>query len=103
MSTIVKMETLPDCNFCGKTAGYDAMTLTGPWAYMCEGCFEVHGAGSLGLGWGQRLVKEGEDVVMSYGELADLTHEQQVYLFNFCTCEDGERVYDDCPKKDGEG
>ena len=103
MSTIVKMETLPTCDFgCGKTADYDGMTEMGPWAYMCQSCFDVNGLGELGVGKGQRLVKDGEDIVMSWGELANLTHESQVYLFNFCTCEDGERVYDDCPKKDGE-
>jgi len=58
MTTMVKMQTLPDCDFCGKTAGYDAKTVMGPWAYMCQSCFDLNGAGSLGLGWGQRLVLE---------------------------------------------
>lgn len=34
---------------------------------------------------------------MSYGELAELTHAEQVHRFGFCTCEDGPNVYDDCP------
>lgn len=37
---------------------------------------------------------------MSWGELADLTHETQVGIWGFCTCEDGPKVYDDCPNKD---
>lgn len=38
---------------------------------------------------------------LSWSELADLTHETQVYKFGFCTCEDTEPheyPYDDCPK-----
>jgi hypothetical protein len=36
----------------------------------------------------------------SYGDLAELTHETQVALFNFCSCEDNEgneNPYADCP------
>ena len=33
---------------------------------------------------------------LSWSEIADLTHSKQVELFNFCTCEDGPKVYDDC-------
>ena len=43
------------------------------------------------------------DKVMSWGEIADLTHETQVEHFNFCFCEDNEgnpNPYDDCPKGD---
>lgn len=41
-----------------------------------------------------------EDVVMSWSELAELTHAIQVERFNFCTCEvDEYRPYDDCPKE----
>lgn len=36
------------------------------------------------------------DVVMDWGEVADLTHAKQVQYFGFCTCEDGEKVYEDC-------
>ena len=97
VSTIVKMETLPACDFCEETAGYDARTKMGPWAYMCESCFNNNGTGQLGTGYGQRLVKDGEDIVMSWGEVAELTHKTQVELFNFCTCEDGPSVYEGCP------
>lgn len=37
------------------------------------------------------------DVVMSWEDLANLTHATQVEKFNFCTCEDGPAVYADCP------
>ena len=46
-------------------------------------------------------VIDGENI--SYGELATLTHETQVALFNFCACEDrGDNPppYDDCPNQD---
>jgi hypothetical protein len=36
------------------------------------------------------------DVVMSWGELASLTHVRQVELFQFCGCEWGEIWYSDC-------
>jgi len=37
---------------------------------------------------------------MSWGELADLTHETQVGIYGFCSCEDNEgndNPYADCP------
>ena len=43
--------------------------------------------------------KDGEDIVMSWGEVANLTHKTQVELFNFCTCEDGPSIYEDCPRE----
>jgi hypothetical protein len=36
---------------------------------------------------------------ISWGELAELTHETQVEKFNFCSCEDGPKAYPDCPRK----
>lgn len=39
-------------------------------------------------------------VDMSMGELANQTHETQVGIWGFCTCEDGPKVYDDCPDKE---
>ena len=44
----------PKCDFCGKPAEYDGKTTSGPWGYMCGGCFQKHGVG-LGTGRGQRL------------------------------------------------
>lgn len=40
------------------------------------------------------------DDSISWGELAELTHETQVARFGFCTCEDNdgnENPYSDCP------
>ena len=42
------------------------------------------------------------DDAISYGELAELTHESQVAQFGFCTCEDlgnNPAPYDDCPNQ----
>ena len=44
-----------------------------------------------------------EDVVMSWSELAELTHATQVENYGFCFCEDNfeeENPYDDCPKEE---
>lgn len=40
---------------------------------------------------------------MSWGELAELTHETQVEIFGWCSCEDNEgneNPYHDCPPAD---
>lgn len=40
---------------------------------------------------------------MSWGEIANLTHETQVSNFGWCWCEDNEgnqNPYDDCPSSD---
>lgn len=63
MSTEVKVAVLPDCDIhkqAGKPAtpaAYDGKTRRGPWAYMCEECFQVWGVG-LGTGRGQLLILE---------------------------------------------
>jgi hypothetical protein len=39
----------------------------------------------------------------SWGELADLTHDTQVEIFGWCSCEDNEgneNPYTDCPTKE---
>ena len=37
---------------------------------------------------------------MYWSEIAELTHETQVNLFGFCTCEEQEYFpYEDCPQK----
>jgi len=46
----------------------------------------------------RKAIDEGES--MSWGELAELTHETQVGIYNFCSCEDNEgkeNPYTDCP------
>lgn len=55
---------LPECNIHKRDgaivpAMYDGKTVFGPWAYMCEQCFGVWGAG-LGMGKGQRLIVRDE-------------------------------------------
>lgn len=55
------------CDICGGEFNgvlYDAKTSWGPWATMCGSCFRVEG-GSLGLGRGQKYVKQ---VVKYVGE-----------------------------------
>jgi hypothetical protein len=43
-------------------AHYDARTMFGSWAYMCDHCYEAFGLGQLGTGYGQRLiVKQSEE------------------------------------------
>jgi hypothetical protein len=37
-----------------------------------------------------------EERQLSMSELAELTHARQVELFNWCSCEDGPKVWDDC-------
>lgn len=54
----VKVTALPDCDICKKQkAKYDGKTLMGPWAYMCQSCYDTSGVG-LGTGLGQELVVE---------------------------------------------
>lgn len=54
-----EMDEVPNCDFCVRTARYDAQTIGGPWAYMCEKHFLALSVGKLGLGYGQELVKRG--------------------------------------------
>lgn len=63
MSTTATLTTLPPCDLCKvagdrvATAAYDAKTIHGPWAFMCEPHYLAHRAyPELGTGKGQRLV-----------------------------------------------
>lgn len=54
---------IPDCDIHkydkgvdGVSALYDARTNRGPWAYMCQECFNEVGPRQLGTGYGQRLI-----------------------------------------------
>jgi len=74
MGKIAYVEELPNCEICstltGRTvkAGYDAKTIFGVWAYLCEKCFTKYGVG-LGTGKGQKLkVRKEPDL-----ELRDLS------------------------------
>ena len=54
----VEVTRLPKCDFCddGSDASFDAKTIFGSWANMCENHFFEYGFGRLGTGYGQRLV-----------------------------------------------
>ena len=61
-NTWVVVDRIPDCDMCKlgpypKTApAYaDGKTEMGPWANMCQPCFDHYGIG-LGLGLGQELL-----------------------------------------------
>lgn len=49
------VEVLPSCDVCKEQATYDAKTVFGAWANLCQTCFNSFGI-KLGLGYGQRLV-----------------------------------------------
>ena len=58
MDEKIVVDKMPMCNFkhiYPTEAKYDAKTKVGPWVYMCQAHFDVHGIG-LGLGKGQELV-----------------------------------------------
>jgi hypothetical protein len=62
MTIKVKIARIPKCDFCDEVdAIIDGATLYGPWAYMCETCYGLHGVGKLGTGYGQELVAIGEE------------------------------------------
>lgn len=52
------VEQFPHCDFDAShdLAVYDAVTRLGPWAFMCELCYQKYGTGRLGTGIGQRLM-----------------------------------------------
>ena len=53
----VEVSILPNCDFCGKPASYDAATNMGPWANMCYQHYMIYRMHSkLGTGLGQKLI-----------------------------------------------
>ena len=53
----------PKCDVCRKNLEssqfiYDAKTIFGPWALMCEDCFKEQTNGKLGLGIGQKYKRQ---------------------------------------------
>ncbi len=54
----MKWQGQTKCEFCEKDVTkencfFDAKTVLGFWALMCNDCFMVHGV-KLGIGWGQK-------------------------------------------------
>ena len=54
------------CDFCQATATYDGATRQGPWAFMCDEHFAIHGRGT-GSGVGQRLVRKSDPIRIREG------------------------------------
>lgn len=40
---------IKDCDMCGDEAVYDGKSKMGPWAYMCQDCFDRNGVDTPGL------------------------------------------------------
>ena len=61
----------------------------------CPGCAEIE------LFWETIEADNDEPSQLDYsmGELATLTHKWQVRIFGWCSCEDGDKQYDDCEVK----
>jgi hypothetical protein len=58
--TVLKVHKIPKCDIClshgsEKDAVYGAKTSFGPWAFLCQKCFDEVGI-SLKLGLGRRIV-----------------------------------------------
>lgn len=63
MSDSVRVTKLPSCDIHkyelgqdGVPASYDARTIRGQWANVCEEHFKSHTSQQLGTGYGQRLI-----------------------------------------------
>ena len=57
------------CDHCHRPFGdikYDAMTIFGPWADLCEDCFKKIGIG-LGIGLGQQYEKHADKWIKTGG------------------------------------
>ena len=61
MSNQVYMSEIPNCGYCTKQASYDASTLNGQWAWMCNDCWPIYRKSkTLGTGHGQKLILKTE-------------------------------------------
>lgn len=49
------LNKIPQCQFCGTDAAYDAKTNFGPWAYVCEAHYKSHCVQHPGLGFRLKL------------------------------------------------
>jgi hypothetical protein len=77
-------ETVFTCEHCGDGLATETLERTGE--KVCPDCLEF-------------LDPERS---RSWGEMADLTHTNQVRIFGWCGCEDSTAPYDDCPKTESE-
>lgn len=80
--TSVEIPEAVQCDFCAKQAEYDAKTVMGPWANLCEQHYGQYGYG-LGLGKGQRLIVKGvmnkiEYLAEEQGVEVKMTHVDEV-------------------------
>jgi hypothetical protein len=69
----VELNARPDCQICNeRPAAYDGKTTMGPWAFMCDTCWNLHGVGVTGVGYAQRIVlradKAYEEMVRIIGQ-----------------------------------
>ena len=55
MGDVVILDERPQCDICGDPAEYDARTMMGILAYLCEYHWHAIGCGKLGTGCGQRI------------------------------------------------
>lgn len=59
MGTEIKVSKLPKCDFCTADAEYDGkLRVQSSWANMCKFHWDLYGVAKLGIGFGQKLVKE---------------------------------------------
>ncbi len=67
MAKTVVVDKLPKCEVrsCSRLARYDARTKTGLWAELCDSHWRSLTHQRLGVGWGQRLVVEPEELTGS--------------------------------------
>ncbi len=54
--TWVFVMEFPACDFCSEAAHYDARTIRGQWANMCDLHWHVNTHMQLGTGFGQELI-----------------------------------------------
>ena len=73
MASNVVWTSSSTCDICRKDCGsvlYDAVTKYGPWATMCEDCWNKHSIHALGPGLGQRYeLKDGKYIKTKGWEL----------------------------------
>ena len=70
---VIHLQKIPPCDLCSKPATYDAKTLNGSWAYLCNRCFKVHGVG-LGLGKEQIIIQKKVNDDKTHLECVECSH-----------------------------